>query len=289
MKAADIDMKNIALINDLSGFGRCSLTAAIPVVSAMGLQACPLPTAVLSAQTGFNSYFCDDYTDKMDIFTSEWQKMGVSFDGIQSGFLASPAQIKKVIDFLDIFQKDGTVYLADPVLGDSGNKMKAFSDSLLDGMKELVKRSSVCTPNLTELCLLSGYDYDAIVTFCESRDYNERIADAAYRLINSSYGRQTVIVTGIIRQKSGSAYAGNLAVNESGTFYTETPYTGKSFSGTGDLFAAVICGAMVKGMSVADAVKKAVSFLQPAIEEASAESTDRNYGICFEKYLYVLM
>lgn len=85
-------MKKVALINDLSGFGKCSLTAAIPVISIMGLQACPLPTAVLSAQTGFPSFYCDDFTDKMDFFTTEWQKLDVHFDGIHSGYLASPAQ-----------------------------------------------------------------------------------------------------------------------------------------------------------------------------------------------------
>lgn len=282
-------MKRVALINDLSGLGRCSLTAAIPVISAMGVEACPLPTAVLSAQTGFESYFFDDYTDKMGMFTDEWVKMGVCFDGIQSGFLANPAQIEKVMDFLDVFQKSGTLYLADPVLGDSGVKMKAFSGGLLDGVRELVRRSSVCTPNLTELCLLAGDDYDIIVSFADGDDYNERICEVARRLISSAYGNQTVIVTGIIHRKANVAYVGNLAVSGSESFYLETPYTGKSFSGTGDLFAAVICGAMVKGLSVDCAMKKAAEFLQPAIEEASAENIDRNYGICFEKYLRLLM
>ena len=97
-------MKKIALIHDLSGFGRCSLTAAIPVVSALGIQACPLPTAVLSAQTGFNSYFYDDYTDKMNQITQEWVQMNESFDGIYSGFLGSDAQMENVLYFLDQFQ-----------------------------------------------------------------------------------------------------------------------------------------------------------------------------------------
>ena len=97
-------MKRIALIHDLSGFGRCSLTAAIPVVSALGIQACPLPTAVLSAQTGFNSYFYDDYTDKMNQITQEWVQMNESFDGIYSGFLGSDAQMENVLYFLDQFQ-----------------------------------------------------------------------------------------------------------------------------------------------------------------------------------------
>ena len=99
-------MKKIALINDLSGFGKCSLTAAISVVSVMGIHAVPLPTAILSAQTGFPSFYCDDYTDRMDFFTDEWKKMGADFDGIHSGYLAGPSQIKKVLRFLDIFRSE---------------------------------------------------------------------------------------------------------------------------------------------------------------------------------------
>ena len=97
-------MKRVALINDLSGFGKCSLTAAIPVISVMGIQACPLPTAILTAQTGFGDFYCDDFTDRMDFFTEKWKDMEVSFDGIYSGYLASPLQIKKVMDFLEQFQ-----------------------------------------------------------------------------------------------------------------------------------------------------------------------------------------
>ena len=96
-------MKKIALINDLSGFGKCSLTAAIPVISVLGIQACPLPTAILSAQTGFPEYYCDDYTDKMNYFTDEWANMQVSFDGIYSGYLGSAAQMHNVLYFLENF------------------------------------------------------------------------------------------------------------------------------------------------------------------------------------------
>ena len=109
-------MKKIALINDLSGFGKCSLTAAIPVISVLGIQACPLPTAILSAQTGFDSYFCDDYTEKMNLFTNEWKKMGVSFDGIYSGFLAGPEQMKKVFYFLEQFKTKENIYMLDPIM-----------------------------------------------------------------------------------------------------------------------------------------------------------------------------
>ena len=108
--------KKIAIINDLSGFGRCSLTAAISVTAAMGVQPCPLPTAILSAQTGYPSYYWDDYTDKMEHFRLEWKKMDVHFDGIYTGFVASERQIRHIFDFIETFYKEGTFLIVDPVM-----------------------------------------------------------------------------------------------------------------------------------------------------------------------------
>ena len=120
--------KKIAVINDLSGFGRCSLTAAISVIAAMGVQPCPLPTAILSGQTGYPSYFCDDYTDRMGEIRKEWEKMDVSFDGIYTGFMSESSQIEEVFRFLDSFYKKKTFLLVDPVMGDDG---KGFDDTSL--------------------------------------------------------------------------------------------------------------------------------------------------------------
>ncbi len=280
-------MKKIALINDLSGFGRCSLTASIPVISAMGIQACPLPTAILSAQTGFSSYWCDDYTNQMDCITDEWAKMGISLDGIHSGYLTSPEQIKKVLHFLDVFKTPNTLYLADPVLGDHGKPIKSFSKELLQGMKKLCKKADICTPNLTELCLLTGKSYDRLIAHAGSADYTDHIAKIARCLIQKE-SKLIVLVTGIIRQDNDKQYIGNLAVDSANTIYSETIWTGKSFSGTGDLFASVLCGALVKGMQIHDALQLCVDFLQPAIEETSKAGTPSEHGVFFEKYLSIL-
>ena len=282
-------MKKIALINDLSGFGKCSLTAAIPVISVLGIQACPLPTAILSAQTGFQSYFYDDYTDKMNCFTDEWEKMQVHFDGIYSGYLGSAAQMHNVLYFLEKFHNANTLYLADPVMGDNGQRICIFTQELLDGMKELTKRAGVITPNLTELCLLAGADYGQLTGHSSSPDYTHFIEDTARRLMQKAYGKQTIIITGVIRQLPGKTFMGNLAVTPDTSFYLEMPYTGKNFSGTGDLTASVIAGSMVKGLGVEDALKKAVHFLQPAIEEASRGNIPGVHGIHFEKYLNRLL
>jgi len=290
-------MKKIALINDLSGFGKCSLTAAIPVISVMGMQACPLPTAVLTAQTGFEDYFCDDYTDKMDIFTERWKRMGERFDGIYSGFLADSKQIEKVCHFLAQFKEEGTLYLADPVMGDHGKPYDMFTEDFLHGMKELVKKADVITPNLTELCMLADVDYAEMTAHRGEADYLSRVQEVCRMLQEKSEAqtaeksgkKQIIIVTGIVRTRNGKEYIGNLAVWGEEWFHIENPYTGMGFSGTGDLFASVICGSLVKGLSVRKAMEKASYFLQEAIEEASAEQIPPVHGVHFEKYLSRLL
>lgn len=281
-------MKKIALINDLSGFGKCSLTAAIPVISCLGVQACPLPTAILSAQTGFPSYYCDDYTDKMKEITKEWKKMDISFDGIYSGYLGSAAQINNVLHFLEEFQTKDTLYLADPVMGDNGHHYSIFTDNLQKGMKTLTRKANVITPNLTELCILADVDYEKLVSHSNKQDFFKRIEEVGHTLLTQAESKQTILVTGIIRSDEEQAYMGNFAISEEGSFYHETHFTGKSYSGTGDLFASVIAGNLVQGHSIENAVKKAAAFLQPAIEEATNENIDRNHGVHFEKYLNLL-
>lgn len=282
-------MKKIALVNDLSSFGKCSLTAAISVVSVMGIHAVPLPTAVLTAQTDFPSFYCDNYTDRMDFFTNEWKKMNEHFDGIHSGYLADSDQIHKVFNFLDAFQEKSTIYLADPVMGDDGRCFKAFSRSLLDGMRKLCARASIATPNLTELCLLTGDDYEALSAFSKEADYLERIFDTAKRLLCTMPHGSSLIVTGIIRHAKNGSFMGNLVVKKDERFYHEMPYMPQSFSGTGDLFASVICAAAVNGLTLKEAVEKADGFLLPAIEDAVSKNIDKNHGVHFEKYLEKLI
>lgn len=149
----------VAAIHDLSGLGKCSLTAAVPVLSAMGVQACPLPTAVLSNQTGFPSYACVDLSRHLDAFTREWEKRGVRFDGIYTGFLCGARQVRMVERFLDRFYLPGTLLLVDPVLGDNGKLYPVFGRTMCGSLKSLVARADVLTPNLTEACILADGDY----------------------------------------------------------------------------------------------------------------------------------
>ena len=178
LSVMEVVMKKVAVIQDLSSFGKCSLTAAIPVLSVMGVQACPLPTAILSAQTGYPSYYIEDFTSKMNHFTEEWSKLNVSFDGIYTGFVTGEEQINNIFHFLDQFYTKETVLLVDPVMGDTGELYKMFTDELLALMRELVKQANVITPNITECCLLTGLSYEKLHSYHNEKDFLQAVEEA---------------------------------------------------------------------------------------------------------------
>lgn len=281
--------KKIAVINDLSGFGRCSLTAAISVISAMGVQPCPLPTAILSGQTGYPSYYCDDYTDKMERFRQEWEKMSVRFDGIYTGFVSNEAQITQIFNFLNTFFKEDTFLLVDPVMGDEGNVYKIFTPELLDKMKELVSMADVITPNLTELCLLTDVEFREMDSLAKEGDLLSIIEELADCMLKK--GPRAVVVTGIRfkDREDGLDKVGNLAVTARQKSFVAFPYIGGSFSGTGDLFASVIAGGMARGDDIIETIDLAGRFIECAMRDSVYECVERNDGTNYERYLGMLI
>lgn len=277
-------MKKIAVIQDLSGLGKCSLTAAIPVISAMGVQACPLPTAVLSNQTGYESYFCDDYTDRMQYFVEEWQKRGFCPDGIYTGFLASVKQIDIILEFIHIFKREHTKVIVDPVMGDNGAAYPNYCEEFCEKMKELVRAADVITPNFTEALLLL-YGAKGMKEKFPVIKEKSQVEEQGCRL-REDFSLETVVITGIYFPEDGEV--ANLVVTEEGCEWICSKKYGGSYSGTGDLFTSVLSAGIVKGEEIGDTVRRAVRFLEPAIRETVEEQTDRNDGVCFEKYLYKL-
>ncbi|MBB6444361.1 pyridoxamine kinase [Bacillus benzoevorans] len=282
-------MKKVAVVQDLSSFGKCSLTAAIPVLSVMGVQVCPLPTAVLSAQTGYPSFHCEDFTSKMKYFIDEWSKMNVSYDGIFTGFVTGEEQIHNIFHFLDEFQTKETILLVDPVMGDSGEVYKLFTDELLVLMKELVKRANVITPNVTECCLLTGLSYKKLQGYANEKDYLKALENAG-NILQQESGAQ-VIITGVNPPSADSLrkLIGNMYLDGSKTFYSTIQYNGKSYSGTGDLFASVIMGSMMRGENLEKAVQLAETFLTAAINDSALAQIPQEEGVNFEKYLGMLL
>lgn len=279
--------KKIAVINDLSGFGRCSLTAAISVLSAMGVQACPLPTAILTAQTEYPSYYCDDYTDKMEIYRIEWKKMNQKFDGIYTGFVASEAQIDHIFRFIETFRTLDTFLLVDPVMGDDGITYDVFTPSLLAKMKELALNADIVTPNMTELCLLTDYPYEELIQITDTVQLMNQIQILGQKLCNM--GPSYVIVTGIQFSEDGIRKMGNLYITESEHSLVSFPYVGGSYSGTGDLFASCLVAGIARNLNIPNIIQTAGTFLESALTDSVRENVPENDGVNFEKYLYILM
>ena len=280
--------KKIAVINDLSGFGRCSLVAAVSVISAMGVQPCPLPTAVLSAQTGYPSYFYDDYTDRMEEFRREWEKMAVRFDGIYTGFMADCRQIAQTQKILDTFCVKKTFLLVDPIMGDEGRRFGMCTPDFLSAMRELAFRADIITPNLTELCLLTDTDYRMIGQMTDEKHMLTIVEQMAKNVL--AKGPAEVIVTGVRYRDGGDGEEkiGNLVVKKNRTVFSAFSFVGESFSGTGDLFASVIAGAKARGDALEEAVDLAGRMIELAMRDAVAGSVPRNEGVEYEKYLWML-
>lgn len=264
----------IAAIHDLSCFGRCSLTIALPVLSAMGCQCCPLPTALLSAHTGFPGNTFLDLAAEMGRIAEHWAAMDLQFDAIYSGFLGSADQVDTVARFFDTFKKSDTAVIVDPVMGDHGTAYRTCTPELCRGMRVLAENSDVITPNLTEAALLLDCPYEEI-----------RQSDA-YEVVRrlSLGGRRSVVLTGY---SSESGQTGALCFDrDSGeSKAVQTPREPQDFSGTGDLFASVLAGGVARGVPLFQAAQAAADFVRDCIARTLAEGLTEQDGVDFEPLL----
>lgn len=264
----------IAAIHDLSCFGRCSLTIALPVLSAMGCQCCPLPTALLSAHTGFPGNTFLDLAAEMGRIAEHWAAMDLQFDAIYSGFLGSADQVDTVARFFDTFKKSDTAVIVDPVMGDYGTAYRTCTPELCRGMRVLAENSDVITPNLTEAALLLDRPYEEI-----------RQSDA-YEVVRrlSLGGRRSVVLTGY---SSESGQTGALCFDrDSGeSKAVQTPREPQDFSGTGDLFASVLAGGVARGVPLFQAAQAAADFVRDCIARTLAEGLTEQDGVDFEPLL----
>ena len=264
----------IAAIHDLSCFGRCSLTIALPVLSAMGCQCCPLPTALLSAHTGFPGNTFLDLAAEMGRIAEHWAAMDLQFDAIYSGFLGSADQVDTVARFFDTFKKSDTAVIVDPVMGDHGTAYRTCTPELCRGMRVLAENSDVITPNLTEAALLLDHPYEEI----QRTD--------AYEVVRrlSVGGRRSVVLTGY---SSESGQTGALCFDrDSGeSKAVQTPREPQDFSGTGDLFASVLAGGVARGVPLFQAAQAAADFVRDCIARTLAEGLTEQDGVDFEPLL----
>ena len=275
-------MKSVAVIQDISGLGRCSLAAALPVLSVMGVQCCPVPTAVYTNQTGFPRFASIDCGPLLRDFTALWQEHGVTLDGIYTGFMASVAQLEAAQGFIDAFRVQDNLLLVDPVMGDDGRRYPCFDDAFCQAMRAFAARADVITPNVTEACLLTDTNYGLFTELdaAEQRRSLRRMCEAL------PPGK--VVITGWRR---GNSVCNAAWDNDTFTVY-ESPAAGGSWSGTGDLFAAALCGGLVRGYSLDWSVRRAMRFLEPALKDAKrllAAGVPGEGGVPFEMHLKELL
>lgn len=265
--------KKIAVINDLSGFGRCSIAAALPIISAMKIQCCPLPTAIFSNHTGFDSFYCADFTGHMDACIREWEKLDLQFSGILTGFLGSPEQIHIVRRFLEKFKSDNTITVIDPVMGDYGSLYPSYSPRLAEQMGSLVPYAHILTPNLTEACILTGTPYRSDMDEAQLQALCERL---------SAMGPKKIVISGLERGEDLENF-----IFEQG----KPPVTviqhkvGPCRSGTGDVFASIIAADAVNGVDFAASVDHASAFIAKVLRRTLELDLPKTDGICFEEFL----
>lgn len=271
-------IKRIAAVNDLSGFGRCSLTVSIPILSAMGCQVCPVPTAVLSAHTGYPNPVVRDFTDDMEGFLAHWESLGLTFDCGYTGYLGNERQADILEPFLHRLKEQGALRLVDPAMADNGRMYASCPPSLIPAMARLVALASVATPNLTELCLLTGEDYAAV---CGASDRRERVEEMARQLLAGGCG--AVVVTGV---ESGDVIENCVLTSaDAAPVWVSGHRVDRHFAGTGDLFAAVLCGWLLRDNGLEDAVRKTVAFVCKTTAATAQWQENGQDGIAFEPFL----
>ena len=277
MKQDHNHQKKIAVINDFSGFGRCSIAVALPVISSMKIQCCPVPTSIFSNHTGFPSFYFEDYTDRMQAYIDEWKKLELQFSGISTGFLGSREQIQIVIRFLEDFGTKDNVIVVDPVMGDYGKTYATYTPEMCEEMKRLVSYADILTPNLTEACILTDTSYH------EERWRMKEIASLAEKL--SSMGPEKVVITGIVQ---GDFIANFCYERGREGKIRRTHKVGTQRSGTGDIFAAIVAADAVNGVEFQESVKKASRFIKRCIEKSIELGIPVTDGVCFEEVLHTL-
>ena len=270
----------VAAIHDMSGFGRCSLTVAIPVLSAMGVQCCPLPTAFLSTHTGgFTGFTFLDMTEEMPKVAAHWQELDLRFHAIYSGFLASERQIGIVSAFIRTFRRSDTLVVIDPVMGDDGKAYQTYTSALCSGMTHLAELADVITPNLTEAAFLLGRPYDQLPQ--EEAGLQELVRELGL------HGRRSVVLTGV-SLSPGKTGAMCFDAKTSRTETVQVDMIAHPLLGTGDIFASVLTGALVRGDTLFSAAAQAADFVRACAVHTAAQDLPLREGVDFEPMLGLL-
>lgn len=275
-------VKRVAAIHDLSGFGRASLTSIIPILSSMGIQVCPLPTAILSTHTGgFEDYTFVDLTDSMEGFMNHWHSLNIDFDCIYSGFLGSVRQINIVSKFIDLFRTGNNLVVIDPVMGDNGKLYVTMDMEMVENMRNLISKADIITPNFTEAAYLLGEDPNTKISECRVKEWMVRL---------SEMGPKIVIITSVPDNHKKHKETHVLAYNKDDNVFwkVSSKHIPAFYPGTGDAFTSVLVGGLLQGDSLPLALDRGVQFISTCIKASYGFKYPTREGVLLEKVLDTL-
>jgi len=265
-------LKRIAAVHDLSGFGKCSLTVALPIISATGVECACIPTALLSTHTGgFTGWTFRDLSDQMLPIVEHWHREGVRFDGIYSGYLASPEQGELLSRAIDLIRNDDTLVIVDPAMADNGKYYANLDGRMAACFAKLFSKADAVTPNITEACFITGTEY---VPGIVSEDYVNLLLDRI-----SAMGPRIAAVTGVSMEPGRVGVA---ARQDGETTFVMNGAREGTFHGSGDVFASAFSALLVRGAKLTDAMGAAVALTADSIERTARRGTPRHYGLDFE-------
>ena len=265
-----MDYKRILTIQDISCFGQCSLTVALPILSACGIETVIIPSAVLSTHTGgFTGFTFRDLSDDIPKIQAHWQKEGISFDAIYTGYLGSEKQIDMVTDIFNTLCRENGKKIVDPAMADNGKLYYGFDEAYANAMTRLCKAADIVIPNITEACFMTGMEY--------KETYDEAYIDSLLKALGD-IGMKTVVLTGVSYDNDST---GVIIKNENGVEYYKHRRMPVGSHGTGDIFASAFSGALLRGKSEFDATRIAANYTLRCIENSAGDENHR-YGAKFE-------
>lgn len=265
----------LAMINSMAGYGRCSTTVALPVISAMQVQVCPVPTSVLSNHLGFPTCYFEDFTPHMHEYINAWKKLQITFDGLYCGFLGNVEQMAIVEDFLQYFKPH--TFLLDPVMGDHGKCYSTITPEHSNRLKQLLPYADILTPNLTEACLLTGTPYR------EGEWSHPELTGLCEKLAVLCPGR--IVITGLNQNSSFLNFIWDRGICST----YAVPKAGNARHGTGDLFASILIADALHQIDFTASVKKAADFIALCIKGSDEMNIPIEEGIILENYIKDLL
>jgi pyridoxine kinase len=272
-------MKRILTIQDISCVGKCSLTVALPIISAMGVETAIIPTAVLSTHTMFQNFTFKDLADQIDPICNHWKAENIGFDSIYTGYLGSFEQIDMMARVFDTFKTEENVILVDPVMADNGKLYPAFDEAFAAKMATLCAKADIIVPNITEACFMTGTEYREVYDEAYIKELLQKL---------SKLGAKVSILTGVSFEEGKTGVMGYETATGAFSYYCHEKLP-RSYHGTGDVFSSTCVGAMMSGKPWQEAVKVAADYTAECIRLTIADPEGRNYGVNFEQAIPYLL